>query len=367
MMSIEYENLQLVNKPFFSSFKEAFNNVTDSGWYILGKEVESFEAEFSRYLGAKSSIGVASGLDALTLSLRAAALPAGSEVIVPSNTYIATILSILHNNLVPVLVEPHLETYNIDANRIEEKITSKTSAIMIVHLYGLPCEMRQISALVDKYSLLLIEDCAQAHGASYHGQKVGTFGVGAFSFYPTKNLGALGDGGAISVNCPEFRQKLVSLRNYGSTQKYHNDVIGFNSRLDELQAAFLRIKLKHLDEINQHKAKLAQLYFEGLNDRYILPHRDQTKINAYHIFPIRHRDRDRDRDSLRQYLLKSEIKTEIHYPIPPHKQSALQHILDGSYPISEEIHSTVLSLPISYCHSESDIIRVIEVLNDYKK
>lgn len=360
---IEYENLKKLNKPFFSAYKEEFEKILESGWYIIGSKVENFEQNFAKFTGSEYCVGVASGLDALNLSLRCFEFPIGSEVIVPSNTYIATILSIVQNGLKPVLVEPDIMTYNIDPSKIEEKITSKTRAIIVVHLYGKCCEMDTIIAIAEKYNLKIIEDSAQAHGAKYKDQIAGSFGeIGAFSFYPTKNLGALGDAGAATTNDEVISKKLKALRNYGSSQKYVNEYIGYNSRLDEIQAGFLLIKLTALDHITAHKRKLANLYFENLNKDYILPIVDKDYFDVYHIFNIRHPERDR----LKAFLLKNEIKTEIHYPIAPHNQNAMKGILSGSYPISEEIHSTTLSLPVSYSHSEDDILRVIEVLNSFE-
>lgn len=361
---IEYESLKLANKKFFDEYRKSFNNILESGWYILGNGVKTFEEEFSKYNNANYCIGVASGLDALTLSLKALNLENGSEVLVPSNTYIATILSIVHNELKPVLVEPDIKTYNIDPDKIEEKISSKTKAIVVVHLYGKSCDMSRIMNVASKYNLKVIEDCAQAHGAMHKNQKVGTFGdFGAFSFYPTKNLGALGDAGAVTMQKEEYKIAINRLRNYGSDIKYHNEIVGFNSRLDEMQAGFLSIKLKKLDEINNHKRKLAKIYLNNLKDDFIKPVVDKDYFDVYHIFNVRHEKRDK----LREYLLENQIKTDIHYPIPPHKQKAMKGILDETqeYPISEEIHNTTLSLPISYFHAEDDINRVVEIMNKF--
>jgi len=358
---IDYENLGELNKPFFAEFQKSFQTTLESGWYILGKNVENFEQQFSEYNNSQYCAGVASGLDAITISLSAFDFEAGSEVIVPSNTYIATILSVLHNNLTPIMVEPDLKTYNIDPEKIVEKITAKTKAIIVVHLYGKSCNMEPIIKIAEQYKLKIIEDCAQAHGAMYKNKKVGNFGMGAFSFYPTKNLGALGDAGAITTNNQQLFEKIRKLRNYGSDIKYHNELIGFNSRLDEVQAGFLSIKLKKLDEINQHKRTLAKIYFDNLKEDFIKPDINTDYFDVYHIFNIRHPERDK----LREYLLKNNIKTEIHYPIAPHKQKAMQGILKGYFPISEEIHNTTLSLPISYFHSEQDISYVIEKMNKF--
>jgi dTDP-4-amino-4,6-dideoxygalactose transaminase len=360
---IEYENLAKLNAHFFEEFSTVFDKVMRGGWYILGEQVKAFEAEFASYLGARYCIGVANGLDALTLGLKVFDFPQGSEVIVPSNTYIATILAIVNAGLVPVLVEPDIYTYNIDPNLIENSITAKTKAIMLVHLYGKPCDMNPIMELATKYGLRVVEDCAQAHGAEYLGQKVGTFGdVGAFSFYPTKNLGCLGDGGAIVCKDQELAQKLSAMRNYGSHIKYHNEYVGLNSRLDELQAAFLRVKLRALDSINFHKRALAQSYFDNINSDFVLPSRQDECFDVFHIFNIRHNKRD----ELRAFLLERDIKTEIHYPVAPHHQKAMSRILSGSYPISEQIHSTTLSLPISYFHIADDVLKVCDALNDFK-
>jgi len=359
---IEFENLKKSNEKLFNEYEIISNETIESGWYILGKNVKKFEKEFAEYNGSKYCIGVGSGLDALILSLKSFDFPKDSEVIVPSNTYIATILSIAHNGLKPVLVEPDINSYNIDYTKIEEKITAKTKAIIVVHLYGKPCDMNPILSIAKKYNLKVLEDCAQAHGARYFGRKVGTFGdYGAFSFYPTKNLGALGDAGAILCNKAELVEKIKTLRNYGSKEKYHFEKIGYNSRLDELQAGFLSVKLKKLDEINEHKRKLAKIYSKYLKNDFIKPIVDKNYYDVYHIYNVRHKARNR----LKEYLLKNEILTEIHYPIPPHRQKSMELILKGDYPISEEIHKTTLSLPISYFHSEDDIYKVIEIMNKF--
>jgi dTDP-4-amino-4,6-dideoxygalactose transaminase len=359
----EYENLYMMNKPFFEEFKSTFEDVLSSGWFILGKQVKKFEENFALYNKAKYCCGVASGLDALILALKALQLNPKSEVIVPSNTYIATILSIVQAGLMPVLVEPDITTYNIDPQKIEEKITLKTAAVLVVHLYGKACDMDPIIDICKHHSLKLIEDCAQSHGAKYKGKATGTFGdFGAFSFYPTKNLGALGDGGALITNNEFLDKKIRILRNYGSTKKYHNEIIGYNSRLDEIQAAFLNVKLKYLDKINSHKRKLAELYHHGLKNEFIKPMVDKDYYDACHIFNIRHTKRD----ILREFLLKNEIKTEIHYPVSPNKQIAMKGIIDHYFcPISEEIHSTTLSLPISFSHTEDDILNIIDIINRF--
>lgn len=361
--SIDYENLQKLNEPFFQEYQNQFEKVLKSGWYILGQNVKTFEEEFANYNKAKHAIGVASGLDAITLSIAAFNFEKNSEIIVPSNTYIATILSVMQNNMKPILVEPCIKTYNIDPLKIEAAITSKTKAIVVVHLYGKACNMTPILAICKKYNLKLIEDCAQAHGATFKNQFTGTFGeFGAFSFYPTKNLGALGDAGAIVCNDDKLNSKIRRLRNYGSDIKYYNEVVGYNSRLDELQAAFLSVKLKKLDDINTHKRNLASIYLDHLKDDFIKPQVHSDYFDVYHIFNIRHEKRD----ELKDYLLKNDIKTEIHYPVSPSKQKALSgELTNYNFPISEEIHRTTLSLPISYFHTESDIKRVVEIMNKF--
>lgn len=360
---IEYENLKNLNQPFFEEFKSSFARTLESGWFIMGKSLESFEKEFAEYCGTKYCIGVANGLDALILSIKALDIPKGSEIIVPSNTYIASVLAIVDAGCVPVLVEPDIKTYNIDPFRIEEKITNKTKAILVVHLYGKACEMDPILEICKKYQLRLVEDCAQAHGAKYKNQKVGTFGhANGFSFYPTKNLGALGDGGAVTTNDEDVAKKLKKLRNYGSGEKYYNDIIGYNSRLDEMQAAFLSIKLKRLDQINEHKRKLAAIYFQNLKEDFILPALEKTAFDVFHIFNVLHPRRDQ----LKEYLLKNNIKTEIHYPVPPHKQNGYKHFFKGEhYSIAEDIHKTTLSLPVSFCHTETEVMRVVEIMNKF--
>jgi dTDP-4-amino-4,6-dideoxygalactose transaminase len=363
MSSIEYENLGKVNQPFFEEYRRVFDEVLNSGWYILGNAVKKFEQEYSEYCGTTHCAGVANGLDALILSLKAFGFTPGDEVIVPSNTYIATILAIVHNQLKPVLVEPDIATYNIDSSKIEECITDRTKAIMVVHLYGKMCEMDSINSIARRHHLKVIEDCAQAHGAMYKDKRAGNWGdLGAHSFYPTKNLGAIADAGAITCNEESLIEKITTLRNYGSRVKYYNEVVGFNSRLDEVQAAFLSVKLKKLDQINEHKRRLASLYAKGLSNDFIKPVIHPDYYDVFHIYNIRHPKRD----ELKAYLLKHEIKTEIHYPVAPNHQVAMKGLLEHVVtPIAEEIHQTTLSLPVSFCHTEQDIERVIEVMNKF--
>jgi dTDP-4-amino-4,6-dideoxygalactose transaminase len=359
---IEYENLAKLNHPWRNEFKEAFDNVLQTGWFILGDQVKQFENTFASYINVKHCIGVASGLDALELSILALDLEKGAEIIVPSNTYIATILAILNTGHIPVLVEPDSHTYNINPLEIEKAITKKTKAVLVVHLYGKTCEMDLINEICKNNKLYLIEDCAQAHGAQYKGKMAGSFGhLSAFSFYPTKNLGCLGDGGAVCTNHPQFYERVMKLRNYGSSKKYYNDLIGTNSRLDEIQAAFLTIKLKHLKEITTHKRELAQIYFKHLKSDFQLPSIDKVHFDVFHIFIILHEKRDQ----LRDYLLEQGIKTEIHYPVPPHKQKAMIGFAGKKFPVSEKIHTQCLSLPISTIHNKKEIYKVVGVMNKF--
>jgi dTDP-4-amino-4,6-dideoxygalactose transaminase len=359
---IEYENLQLANASFSAGFESAYKRVYESGWYILGQEVKDFELEFASYLDVAHCVGVANGLDALTLSLRALEMPAGAEVLVASNTYIATILAILQAGLKPILVEPDIATYNIDPCRLPEALTDATRAVCVTHLYGKACRMDAIMEFARKNRLQVIEDCAQSHGAKFQGQMTGTFGIaGCFSFYPTKNLGALGDAGAITTNDADFADRLRHWRNYGSKQKYVNVYAGVNSRLDELQAAFLRVKLSHLDRITEHKRRLAALYFENLPNGLVLPKVEPEAFDVYHIYPIRHPERDR----LRAFLMEQGVKTEVHYPIAPHHQQAMRGLLQGNYPVAEEIHATELSLPISFATTEVDVLRVCTAVSQF--
>lgn len=360
---ISYENLSILNKEFESEFQEKFKNFLEKGWYILGNEVSTFESNFAKYCGAKHCIGVANGLDALILGLQVFDFPEKSEIIVPSNTYIATILAIIKAGHIPVLVEPNIETYNIDYKLIESKICTKTKAIMLVHLYGQSCEMDKIVSIANKYNLEIIEDCAQSHGAKFKGKMTGTFGkIGAFSFYPTKNLGALGDAGAIITSDSALYEKLCALRNYGSEEKYYNKYIGLNSRLDELQAAFLNVKLPFLDKINNHKLKLASLYNNNLTNKILKPIFANDFSHVFHIYNIR----TKRRDELRNYLIKNQIVTEIHYPVSPNNQVGYtQFFEDKCFSISEEIHKTTLSLPISYATTVEEVNIIIKTINQF--
>ena len=354
---IEYESLGLSNRAFMADLESAASRVIRSGWYVLGQEVSAFESEFAQYVGAKHCIGVANGLDALILSMEALDLPKNSDILVASNTYIATILAIVRAGHQPVLVEPELETFNMDPAQLAGAMTAKTRAICVTHLFGKSCRMDAIGAFAKEHGLKIVEDCAQSHGAKLAGQMTGTFGdAGCFSFYPTKNLGALGDAGAVVTNDDALADRLRHTRNYGSKQKYVNEYVGVNSRLDELQAALLRVKLRHLDDMTAHKRSLAEIYFEHLPQWLALPRRRDDEYDVFHIFGIRHEKRD----ALRGWLLDKGIKTEIHYPIAPHRQKAMQGILSGGYPIADMLHASELSLPISVGHTSDDILRICE-------
>jgi len=360
---VTYENLRILNAEFEIVFKEKFSQFLTKGWYILGNEVSEFEKSFAEYCGAKYCIGLANGLDALELGLNIFDFPDKSEIIVPSNTYIASILSIINAGHIPVLVEPDILTYNIDSSLIEAKITNKTRAILVVHLYGQMTNMDDICALAKKYDLEIIEDCAQAHGAKFKGKFAGTFGnIGAYSFYPTKNLGALGDAGAIITSNEGLYLKLKAMRNYGSEKKYYNQFIGRNSRLDELQATFLNVKLPALNQINDHKRKLAQIYNSQLTNSVTKPVEDAGNYHVYHIYNIR----SNYRAELKSYLFENGINTEIHYPVSPNNQEGYKAYFERqSFPISEEIHATTLSLPISYSTTEEDVYYVVEKINKF--
>jgi len=357
---IEYENLGKSNALFFEKYLKSFEDTLNSGSYVLGDNVTKFEQDFSQFINVRNGIGVANGLDALIIALKALNLEVGDEVIVPSNTYIASIIAIIRAGLIPILVEPDIETYNIDPNKIEQSITKRCKAIMVVHLYGKACDMDPILEICNKYKLKLIEDCAQSHGAMYKGKKTGCFGdFGCFSFYPTKNLGALGDAGAIVCNDEKLSSRVKLLRNYGSLKKNYNEVIGYNSRLDEIQAGFLNIKLSALDDITEHKRMLAKTYLNNLDDRFVKPVINEDYFDVYHIFNIRHHKRDK----LKSYLFDKGIQTLIHYPIPPHQQKALISACGTNYPISEEIHKTTLSLPISLFHNQGDVEKICKTIN----
>lgn len=364
---IPFLDLRAINLRYESEFKQVFDNVLHSGWFILGEQVVRFEKEFAAYCGTTHAIGVANGLDALILIIEGykelGIFKNTDEIIVPSNTYIASILAISKAGLTPVLVEPSPDTYLLDVTKIEEKITDKTVAILPVHLYGQLCDMDAIIALAKKHRLKVIEDSAQSHGALQHGKRSGNLGdASGFSFYPGKNLGALGDGGAITTNDDALAEVLSALRNYGSEVKYRNKYKGANSRLDELQAALLSIKLKDLDADNHKRQQIARYYSEHISHPSItLPSATDEKAHVWHLYVIRHKERDR----LQQYLTAKEIQTVIHYPIPPHQQSAYKEWKGMSFPVSEKIHAEVLSLPIYPGLTAENIEKVCVELNNF--
>ncbi|MBU1105385.1 MAG: DegT/DnrJ/EryC1/StrS family aminotransferase [Candidatus Riflebacteria bacterium] len=364
---IKFLDLQKINLQYKDELEEAFARVLESGWYIHGCEVEAFEREFAAYCGAKHCIGVANGLDALILIFRAykvlGLLKEGDEVIVPANTYIASILAITENNLVPVLVEPDINTYLIDPGKIEEKITSKTKAILPVHLYGQACQMDKIVEIAQNHKLKIIEDSAQSHGAYFGDRRCGNLGdASGFSFYPGKNLGALGDAGAVTTNDSELAETIRALGNYGSHKKYENLYKGVNSRLDELQAAFLRVKLKYLDDEILRRRDIARYYRESINNELIvLPSTSDDLSHVWHLFVIR----NAARDTLQQYLSANGIQTLVHYPIPPHKQPAFLEQNATSLPLTERIHKEVISLPIYACLGDRDLEKIVAVINEW--
>lgn len=368
---IPFLDLKKINQQYRDDLITACTRVIDSGWYIGGSELEAFERNFADYCGTTFAIGVANGLDALILTLRAwkvlCRLQDGDEVIVPSNTYIASILAITANNLTPVLVEPDLHSFNICPEKIQAAITTKTKVILPVHLYGQLADMPAIMRIAQQYDLLVLEDSAQSHGASIDGKKAGTWGdASGFSFYPGKNLGALGDAGAVTTNDVELAQMLRALRNYGSHEKYKNLVPGVNSRLDEIQAAMLDVKLKYLDQDVAHRRKIANLYLTQINHPHIqLPLMD---INAeayeqhvWHLFVIR----TSYREALQKYLAEHDVQTLIHYPIPPHHQQAYKEWNQLSFPTSEQIHAEVLSLPIGPTLTVEEAQKVIQLCNSF--
>lgn len=365
---IKFLDLKVINHSYEPELSQAVQRVVKSGWYLLGEEVKSFEEEYASFIGTSHCIGVANGLDALRLIFKAyielGTMKEGDEIIVPANTYIATILAITDNRLKPVLVEPDIHTYNIDPFLVEEKITERTKGIMIVHLYGQNAMHPEIQRIVDKYNLKLIEDNAQAQGCYYEGKRTGSFGHAAgHSFYPGKNLGALGDAGAVTTNNDELADVVRTLGNYGSREKYVNDYQGLNSRLDEIQAAVLRVKLRRLDADNQKRREIAEYYCNNItNQSLILPKRPANQqSHVWHLFVIRHKDRDR----LQKYLAENGIQTLIHYPIPPNKQEAYKEWNSLNFPISERIHLEVLSLPLSLVLTDEEIMTVCNKLNNW--
>jgi len=364
-MNIHFNTL----KPQYLMFKEEFNNavseVLDSGWYILGKQVKHFEEEFAEYVGMKYCVGVNSGLDALILAIRALGIGGGDEVIVPANTYIASVLGITENGATPVFVEPD-KFFNIDPSRIEAAVTPRTKAILPVHLYGQPARMEEIMEVARKHNLYVVEDCAQAHGATINERNIGTFGdINCFSFFPTKNLGAFGDAGAIVTNDEELAEKVRMLRNYGSIKKYYHEIEGINSRLDELQAALLRVKLRHINELEQERRIIAERYLAEIKNPLIeLPKVSQNCKHVWHLFVVKCNQRDK----LQAFLKDNGIDTKIHYPIPPHLSKAYQRLgyKKGDFPITEEYANTILSLPLYNGMTNEEISYVIEKLNEFR-
>lgn len=364
---IKFLDLYKINQKYRKEIDRSVKRVLDSGYYILGQEVKNFETNFANYIGCKQCIGTANGLEALTLILNAykelGILKDSDEIIVPANTFIATILAISQNNLTPILVEPNINTYNIDPDLIEEKITPKTKAIMIVHLYGQTVEMDKIWKIAKKHNLKIIEDSAQAHGAIYKNKMAGNLGdASAFSFYPGKNLGAIGDAGAITTSDERLAEVIRALTNYGSKEKYINIYKGTNSRLDEIQAAILNSKLKYLNLDNNKRRVIAKYYLEHIkNPKIILPIIKDFDSHNFYVFVVR----SENRDKLQKYLTDNQISSLIHYPIPPHKQLAYKEWNNLSFPITEKIHNEILSIPISPVSTKKEIKTIVKILNNF--
>lgn len=363
-MQVPFLDLKRVNESFGIELEEAFKRVHQSGWFIQGKELEHFESEFADYSEVSHCVGVGNGLEAIHLLLKAYGIGPGDEVIVPSNTFIATWLAVTECGAIPVPAEPDPKTHNISIHAIEAAVTPKTVAIIPVHLYGQPADMDPILALAEKYGLVVIEDAAQAQGAKYKGRRIGGLGhAGATSFYPGKNLGALGDGGAVLTNDSEIAAKVRKLRNYGSKVKYQHDVLGYNSRLDELQAAFLRVKLRRLDYDNQVRKNIANHYSNTLlNSDLILPDVPDWADPVWHLYVIR----TKNRDNLQQYLRNHGVETLVHYPIPPHQQECYATMKFKALPIAEQFAEQVLSLPISSVMCDTDLNYVVSLLKDFR-
>jgi dTDP-4-amino-4,6-dideoxygalactose transaminase len=365
---VKFLDLHAINKYFQKELQIALNTVVDSGWYIMGKSLQQFEQSYAEYCGVKYCLGVANGLDALILILEGykemGVFTAGDEILVPSNTYIATILAIQKAGLVPVLVEPSEKDFLIDVKRIEERITARTKGIMVVHLYGRLCDMEGVNQVAKKHALKVIEDSAQSHGAISKGKRSGNLGdASGFSFYPGKNFGALGDAGAVTTNDEQLANVIKAYRNYGSNEKYVNIYKGINSRLDELQAAFLSVKLPKLDEQNEKRRVIAKKFLERMkNPKVILPEWGEREAHVWHVFVVR----VKDRKSFQDHLQQRGIQTLIHYPIPPHKQAAYREWNQLSFPVSESIHNEVVSLPMHPFMQEGEIDRVIEAVNTFK-
>ncbi len=361
---IKFLDLYKINEQYRPQINAIFKEVLDSGWYLNGRQNEEFCKNFAAFCGTKYALGVANGLDALNLIIKAYGFSQGDEIIVPANTYIASILAISENGCIPVLVEPDINTYNINLDLIEEKITAKTKAIMVVHLYGRTVEMQKIWDLSKKYNLKIIEDSAQAHGAYYHNRRAGNLGdVSGFSFYPGKNLGALGDGGAITTNDDELYFKLKALANYGSHKKYEHIYKGINSRLDEIQAAVLDVKLKGLDKDNARRQEISRYYRDNIsNPLVVLPQTSSEDAHVWHVFVVR----IKNRENFQKYLEENGVQTLIHYPTAPHKQGAYSEWSSASLPITEQIHNEVISLPMSPVMTDEEVKQVVDIVNNYK-
>ncbi len=365
---IKFLDLKEINKQYADELKQVASEVVDSGWYLLGERLKQFEENLANYIGVDHAVGLGNGLDALRLILRAyielGVLQKGDEIIVPANTYIATILAITDNQLTPVFIEPEIETLNLNYSLLQKSITKRTKALLLVHLYGRICWSEQIEAIAKDNNLIVIEDNAQAIGAIWNNKKSGALGHAAgFSFYPGKNLGALGDAGAITTNDAKLADIVRALGNYGSREKYINEFQGYNSRMDEIQAAFLNVKLKYLDKENSVRRNIAKYYYNNINNKNIyLPEMPENELNhVWHLFIIRHGQRNK----LMKYLLENNIQTLIHYPIPPHKQMAYKSFSDIYLPITEQIHQEVLSLPLSPVLTRDNIDYIISLLNTY--
>ena len=366
---IKFLDLQKINAQYASELKQVASEVVDSGWYLLGERVKQFEPELAEYIGIKNAIACANGLDALRLIFRAyieiGSMKEGDEVIVPANTYIASVLAITDNRLTPVFVEPDINSYNLDIDKVEYAISDKTKAIMLVHLYGQNAWNDKIKNIAKKYKLKIIEDNAQAIGAKYGEQKTGSLGDAAgFSFYPGKNLGALGDSGAVTTNDSELAKTIRAIANYGSEKKYQNQYKGLNSRMDEIQAGFLSVKLKYIDKENAIRKEIAKYYRDNINNpKIILPQvvNGDEDSHVWHLYVIR----TKERDKLQKNLTDNKVQTLIHYPIPPHKQECYKEMNNMSFELTEQIHYDVLSLPMSPVMTESEVKKVVDLINEY--
>jgi dTDP-4-amino-4,6-dideoxygalactose transaminase len=360
---IPFLDLSRINKPYQNALRDATERVLQSGWYVLGREVSQFETDFAAYCGTRHCIGVANGLEALTLTLKAWQFPEGSEVIVPANAYVASVLAVLHAGLKPVLAEPDERSYNLDSQHLAAALTTRTVAVLPLHLYGRCADMTAINRFARQHGLKVLEDAAQAHGATHAGRRAGSLGDAAgFSFYPSKNLGALGDAGAITTNDDALAESLRAWRNYGSARKYHVNYAGHNSRLDELQAALLSAKLPGLDADNARRRTLARYYLDTIRHPNVtLPVDDTLDADVWHLFVVRHPQRD----AFRAHLLASGIATDVHYPVPPHRQPGLPMLAGQSFSLTEQIHNEVVSLPLNPSMTDADAECVVSVINQF--